>query len=400
MISTGSALALLLKLTKKQNKEFVSIEQCSNRVLATNLVASNNQPPFESSAMDGYAINIVDKVEGRILKVIGETAAGQNFDRLVLIGEAVRIFTGAPLPKGTQCVVIQENVLVKDNNIILSKVMETNDFVRKKASDFPGGYAIKAPIHIKPPIVSLIAAMNFDKVKVYQKPKVAIITTGSELVSPGKRIPPNKIVSSNSYGLAAMLQSFGASSQIFPIVKDSIKEIKQSIELANDFDLILTTGGASVGDYDLVLQSAAVQKIKVAFHGVAMKPGKPLLAGTINNKLLIGLPGNPVSALICCRIMVKPVIDKMLGLEHVNKNLKLLAKSGTNLKKNGEREHYLRAVLTQESGSYIVHPVFRQDSSLLTELFRSNCLIKRIPFAPAVEINQPIEVFSFFTQFD
>lgn len=400
MISTNSALSLLLELTSEQNKETVAIEHSSNRVLANNIIASHNQPPFESSAMDGYAINLKDKVEGRILKVIGETAAGQNFDDLVQLGEAVRIFTGAPLPHGTNCIVIQEDVLIKNDTIILNKLMEKSHFVRKKASDFSIGYTIEAPIRIKPSIVSLIAAMNYDKILVFCKPTVAIIATGSELVSPGKKMPPNKIVSSNSYGLAAMLESFGAAPQIFPIVNDNINEIKRSIEIANNFDLILTTGGASVGDYDLVLEAAKAQKMKLAFHGVAMKPGKPLLAGTINNKIIIGLPGNPVSALVCCHIMIKPVIEKMLGLELLNKGSNLSVKLGAKLSRNGKREHYLRAKLKQEHGSYIVYPALRQDSSLLTELSESNCLIKRIPLAPSVDAGQTIDIHSFFPEID
>ena len=400
MISVSSALKNLLKLTKRQRSESVLIEHCYDRILAKDLVASYNQPPFRSSAMDGYAINLNDKIVGRILKVVGESAAGQSFDLIVRSEEAVRIFTGAPLPDGTNCIVIQEDVSVKNNHIILKDGMEQSHFVREKGSDFSSGYTIDAPVRIKPTIVSLIAAMNFDTVEVYRKPKVAIIATGSELVIPGKKIPPNKIVSSNSYGIAAMLTSYGASPQIFTIANDNIEEICKSLKLTTNFDLILTIGGASVGDYDLIRRSAEDQRIKLAFHGVAMKPGKPLLAGTINNKLLIGLPGNPVSALLCCQVMVKPVIEKMLGLKLDNTNLKISAKLGTNLNKNGEREHFLRSVLIEKNGNYIVFPVPRQDSSLITELSKSNSLIRRPPFAPAIDAGQIIEIHSFFTEFD
>jgi len=212
-------------------------------------------------------------------------------------------------------------------------------------------------------------------------------------------VPPNKIVSSNTYGLAAMLESFGATPHIFPIAKDSIKDISQAIESAKKFDLTLTIGGASVGDYDLVIKSVEVHKIKLAFHGVAMKPGKPLFAGTINERLIIGLPGNPVSALVCCQIMVKPVIQKMLGLRVTFPSLKIFAQLGTALSANGKREHYLRATLRQESGLNIVDPIQNQDSSLLTQLRNSNSLIKRVPFAPEAAAGEIVEVLPFFTEF-
>ena len=400
MISKSSALTHLLELSKVQNTELVSIEECSNRVLANNLVASHNQPPFCCSAMDGYALNINDKVARRVLKVVGESAAGKNYDREVKSGEAIRILTGAPLPLGTSCVVAQEDVTAKrKNNIILNESIRKDQFVRKEGLDFLQGFVIKAPFLIKPSIVSLIASMNYDKVQVYAKPKIAIIATGSELVTPGTKIPPNKIVSSNSYGLAAMLRSFGASPHIFPVVKDNIKDIEKSLKIAQKFDLILTVGGASVGDYDLIIRSAEAQKLNLAFHGVAMRPGKPLLAGTINNKLLIGLPGNPVSALVCCQIMVKPVIEKMLGLELAPPSLKIFAKLGTKLNPNGNREHYIRAILRQERDSYVVNPVLNQDSSLLTELAKSNALIKRAPLASSLDAGQVIEVLPFSTEF-
>ena len=399
MISTRLALTHLLELSRVQNTEVIPIEECCNRVLANSLVASHSQPPFDCSAMDGYALNNNDKVAGRVLKVVGESAAGTKYDGRVKLGEAVRIFTGAAMPKSTNCVVIQEDVSFENNNIILNDKIETSHFVRKEGLDFSQGYKIEAPHQIKPSIVSLIAAMNFNKVQVYRKPTVAVIATGSELVFPGKKLPSDKIVSSNSYGLAAMLESFGASPQIFPIVRDNIRDIIKATNIAKNFDLIVTIGGASVGDYDLVIKSAEAQKIKLAFHGVAMKPGKPLLAGTIDNKLIIGLPGNPVSALVCCQIMIKPVIEKMLGLKTDNTSLKLFAKLGTKLNKNGKREHYLRAALKQERGSFIVDPILNQDSSLLTELAKSNVLIKRIPFASPVDAGQVIEIIPFFTEF-
>ncbi len=399
MISTHEALTILLQLTRQNNKEKIYIEKSADRILSDDLIAKYNQPPLPTSAMDGYAIKKHDKVSGSKLSVIGECAAGNNFEGSVKDGEAVRIFTGAPLPIGTDCIVIQENVVVIKDQIIIKQNFEHNNFVRGTGFDFRKGFTIKAPIKINPAVVSLVAAMNYNKVSVFKKPKVAIIVTGNELVEPGNKIPANKIVSSNSYGLLAMLKSFGAKAKMFPITEDNPFTIQKRIKKAKNFDLILTVGGVSVGDYDLVEDAASKLGFKLAFHSVAMKPGKPLLAGTINDKILIGLPGNPVSALISCYVMVKPVIEKMLGFGTNNTELTIYAKLGSKLKKNGKREHFQRAVLKNENNEFVVYPLQRQDSSLLSELRKSNSLIKRLPYAPALTTGQKVKVLTFYSEF-
>ena len=398
MISTSLALQKLLKLAKEKDKESICIQDCSDRVLATSLVANHDQPPFCASAMDGYAIKKQSKVNGAKFKIVGQSAAGDNYKGKIKLNEAVRIFTGAPVPEGADCVIIQEDVYLKNEYLIVNQNRK-NNFVREKGSDFSKGYTLKAPVKILPAMVSLIASMNYNSVSVYQKPSVAIITTGNELVEPGGNMPPNKIIASNSYGLAAMLKSFGADPKIFPIVSDNMKAIKQKLELASKFDLILTIGGVSVGKYDLVLQSAESSGLKLAFHKVAMKPGKPLLAGQINKSILIGLPGNPISSLLTCYTMVKPVIEKMLGLNESDKKLRLFAQLGANLEKNGKREHFQRAILKCENENLVVYPMQKHDSSLITEFNRSNSIIKRAPDAPAKVPGQTVEVIPFYAKF-
>ena len=400
MISTKTALDRMLKRTKKRNKQSIPINECYNRVLATDALAKHSQPPFDTAAMDGFAIKKRNKIAGTKLTVIGQCAAGENFNGLVKINQAVRIFTGAPLPKGADCIVIQEDVFIKADTIIINQTSETSDFIRKSGSDFSKGYTVKAPARINPVMVSLLAAMNYDKVEVYQTPSVAIISIGDELVEPGNIIPKNKIVASNSYGLAAMLTSFGAAPKVFAISPDTIPSIKEKISEAKSFDLILTIGGASVGAFDLVLESAKSVGLKVVFQSVAMKPGKPLLAGIIENTLMVGLPGNPISSLICCYVMVKPIIEKMLGLAKKNDQLNIIAKLGSDLEANGKREHFLRAILKNDNGSFVVYPQKRQDSSLITELSQSNALIKRAPNAPALPIGQAIEILPFYTDYN
>ena len=399
MISTSLALHKLLKLAKKKAEESICIQDCCDRVLAKSLVANHDQPPFCTSAMDGYAVKKQSKIHGAKLKIVGVSSAGENYKGTIKINEAVRIFTGAPLPEGADCVIIQEDVYLKNEHVIVNQNREKNNFIREKGSDFSRGFVLKAPVKILPAMVSLIASMNHNSVSVYQKPSVALIATGNELVEPGGNMPPNKIIASNSYGLAAMLKSFGANPEIFPIVSDNLEAIKQKLELASKFDLILTIGGVSVGEYDLVLQSAESLGLKLAFQKVAMKPGKPLLAGQINESILISLPGNPISALLTCYIMVKPVIEKMLGLNVADKKVRLFAQLGAHLEKNGKREHFQRAILKCENGDLVVYPMQRHDSSLITELNRSNSIIKRAPDAPAKVPGQTVEVIPFYAKF-
>lgn len=396
MISTAQAINHLLKLSKKTTFELIKIEDSLNRVLAKNLKSKCTHPPFNSSAMDGYALNLKEKILGKKFLVVGESAAGSEYPGIVKLGETVRIFTGAPLPQGTNCVVIQEDVSLNGQIITIEGPLENNNFVRNIGSDFNIDDIVQSPIRITPPIISLLAAMNYLKIPVRKKPRVAIIATGDELVLPGRKIPRNKIISSNSYGLAAMLESFGAFPSILPIARDNIQDIQRCLTTAMDYDLILTIGGASIGDYDLILSSGIKMGLKTKFHSVAMKPGKPLMAGKLNQTPLIALPGNPVSAMICCFIMVKPVIEKMLHLDSGETNCMLFAELETGLKKNGPREHYLRAILSNQKQGLTVKPLERQDSSLITELSKANALIVHQPLATALKTGQLVDVIPFF----
>ncbi|PQM62703.1 MAG: molybdopterin molybdenumtransferase MoeA [Rhodobacteraceae bacterium] len=399
MISTEEALKKLLRLVKKKSKHRVPIEDCADRILANDLVAKHSQPPFSASSMDGYALKSKNKNPGTILRIVGECAAGKSFNGILKNNEAVKIFTGAPLPQGADCVVIKEDVTVQNNFVKINETIEFSNFIREKGIDFRKGYILKAPTKIRPATASLIAAMNYNEISVYEKPSVAIIPTGHELVKPGTKLPPNKIIASNSYGIAAMLKSFGAEPHLFPITDDDVPSIQGKINEASNCDLILTIGGASVGDHDLIVKSAKLIGLKLAFHSIAMRPGKPLLAGIINKKILVGLPGNPISSLLCCYLMVKPVIEKMLGLGSTTNKLRIYARLGNQLKKNGMRDHFIRAVLKNEDGSFIVYPLKQQDSSLITTLNNANALIPRKALAPAVQVGDSVEVFPFYTEF-
>ena len=395
MLETQEAISRLLNLVDVMNSENISITKCNNRVLAQNLVAKLNHPPFNSSAMDGYAINNKDKVAGKKLKVIGESAAGKGFDGFVKRNQAVQIFTGAPIPKGTNNIIINEDVKVEFNQIIIKETFEKPDYIRPKGLDFKKGTSLLSPLLLKPSHLSLLAAMNFSAVPVFSKPKVALLATGNELITPGKKPGLDQIVSSNSYGLSAMLESFGALPKIFPIVPDDVSSIQNSLKLADCYDLIITIGGASVGKYDLIKRVAFSDNQGLDFYKIAMRPGKPFFAGKINGVPIVGLPGNPVSSLICCFILVKPMIKKMLGLKNFSEP-RVTAKLKKSLSKNSNREHFMRAKLTIENNEYFVEGLANQDSSLITELAKSDCLIVRPINSKRIPKGEKVKVIKFF----
>ncbi|MEL7107590.1 MAG: gephyrin-like molybdotransferase Glp [Pseudomonadota bacterium] len=372
MISVEEALAHLFALADPLDTELVNLHLASGRVLAQDVSARRNQPPFAASAMDGYAVQNADATPGATLIVIGEAAAGHGFPGGAKKGQAVRIFTGAPLPKGTDRVVIQEDVVRGDNSITLLEHLDEKSHVRAAGADFQIGDQITAPRLLSPSDVALLAAMNIAQVPVTRKPVVAIIATGDELVQPGEDPGPDQIIASNSYGLAALLEQNGAHPRLLPIARDNAPSLRLAFDLAQDADLIITIGGASVGDHDLVGDIAQEQGMERAFYKIAMRPGKPLMAGRMANATMIGLPGNPVSAMVCGHIFVLPVIRKMLGLGAApapRQTATLAAPIGP----NGPREHYMRA----HHGPEGVTVFDRQDSSLLTVLADANCLAIR-----------------------
>lgn len=378
MINKNEAIARLLKVAKTGKTELIGIKDCLNRVLAKDLFAKTDNPPFDASAMDGYAIQINDNQIGRKLKVVGEVAAGSKSNKKVTAGEAVRIFTGAQLPKGADWIIIQEDVKIEGSFIKLGSKIEKTNFIRKRGSDFSIKDKLPKSTLLTPQILSLIAAMNHKKIPVYVKPTVAVISSGNELSEPGKKLKVNQVVASNNYGLSAMLESFGASPEIFPLVPDDINSICKTLNEALSFDLVVTVGGASVGKYDLIRAAGKKLGLKVLFNSIAMRPGKPLMGGQIKETPLIALPGNPVSALICCEVVVQQVIRKMIGLKETYEK-KYFAILQRPLSKNGVREHYMRATTKYKSGQIIIKAHDRQDSHLLRNLADSNALLIRPP---------------------
>ena len=373
MISVAQALDRLFALVTPLPSEAVPLTDAAGRVLARSVSARRNQPPFAASAMDGYAIR-ADFTPGSTLTVIGESAAGRGFAGSVRPGQTVRIFTGAPLPDGADIVVIQEDVTRSSGEITFRPDVGAPNIhaanIRPMGADFKTGDSLDAPRILSPSDIALLAAMNIGTVPVTRRPVVAIIATGDELVQPGEDPGPDQIIASNSYGLQALLRGLGAEARLLPIARDTLESLAFCLKLAQGADLILTIGGASVGDHDLVGQAAGLAGMEQAFYKVAMRPGKPLMAGRLGVAVMIGLPGNPVSAMVCGHVFVAPVIRAMLGLPAcaTPRQTAVLAAA---LPANGSREHYLRARHTPDG----VTAFDKQDSSLLTVLSAADCLI-------------------------
>ncbi|TNF62788.1 MAG: molybdopterin molybdenumtransferase MoeA [Rhodobacteraceae bacterium] len=377
MISVAAALESLLALVSPLPSEEVALDEACGRVLAQSLRAGRDQPPFAASSMDGYALKAVEAELHTQFKIIGEAAAGHGFSGKVGAGQAVRIFTGAPVPEGADFVVIQEDVTRQGDLITIAHDPGDTPNIRPRGADFAEGTVLPAPRRLGSRDIALLAAMNHAVVPVTRRPEVAIISTGDELVLPGETPAPDQIIASNSFGLKAMLREMGCIARLLPIARDTRASLQSAFRLAQGADLILTIGGASVGDHDLVAGVAADLGMEQAFYKVAMRPGKPLMAGRMGAAAMIGLPGNPVSAMVCGHVFVAPVVARMQGLDPGAPRLRR-ATLAEALTQNGPRQHYMRAVV--EDGR--VTAFDRQDSSLLTILAQSNALLVRPPHDP------------------
>ena len=376
LISIEEALARLFALCPVLAAETVDLRAAAGRVLAAPVLARLTQPPFAASAMDGYAIREGDHRAGAVLTVVGEAAAGRGFGGAVTDGNAVRIFTGAPVPEGAERVVLQEDVTREGARITLGNRLESGANIRPAGQDFRAGDRIEAPRRLRPADLGLIAAMNQPQVQVARRPVVALIATGDELVMPGEVPGPDQIVASNSFALAAMAEAEGAEVRLLPIARDSEESLRNLLTLAADADLIVTIGGASVGDHDLVGKVAGDMGLERAFWKIAMRPGKPLMAGRIAGSVLLGLPGNPVSSIVCGHLFMLPMLRAMQGLPQ-GPAPRATARLAEDLPANGPREHYMRATLDRTAAMPVIRPFDRQDSALLSILTRADALLVR-----------------------
>jgi molybdopterin molybdotransferase len=392
----ADALAAILGGSEPLDEEMTTLDSAHLRTLSRDVAARRTQPPQAMSAMDGYAVRAADarQVNAR-LKVIGEVAAGRPFDRALGEGEAARIFTGGVIPYGADAVVIQEDTVAEGNTVTVTEAAIAGRHIRPAGVDFrQGDVLLKAGNRLTDRDLSLAASMNYPELPVRRQPRVALLATGDELVMPGNEPGPGQIVYSNGYALRALMRSEGAETIDLGVAADTMASTTAGIRAARDAkaDILVTTGGASVGDHDLVKKALDAEDVAMAFWKIAMRPGKPMMHGRLGAMRVIGVPGNPVSSYVCTFLFVVPLIRALLGntrLHHRRESALL----GRDLGPNDVREDYLRAVIeARADGTLVANPVDKQDSSLLANLSRSQGLVIRAPFAPAARAGSTCEI--------
>ena len=394
LLPVVEALQKIISSAPTMPVEEVEIGNAAGRILAEPLVAKLTQPPFDASSMDGYAVCTSDLATvPTTLDVVGQSAAGHSYTGVMEKGQAVRIFTGAPLPQGADAVVIQEDTERTGDGVRIGVSAAVGENIRPKGFDFEAGAALlPAGSKLGPRTLALAAAMGYGRVPVSRRPVVALLATGDELVLPGENPGPDQIVASNPLGVAALVEQAGGIAQDLGIAGDTRDELEAHIARAEGADILVTIGGASVGDHDLVGPVLKSRGVTLEFWRIAMRPGKPLMFGKLGKQCVIGLPGNPVSALVCSRVFLLPLIWKMLGYGP-DQGQALTANLAVALPANGPRQHYMRAKLGYgPDGVATITPVRSQDSSLLAPLSEADCLLVREANAPEMRPGEPAQV--------
>jgi molybdopterin molybdotransferase len=397
LLPVDEAKARLSALTRPITQiEMVPLIEAAGRVLARPVAAHLTQPPFNASAMDGYAIRAADTPEiGSELTVIGTASAGHAFDGEIGPGEAVRIFTGAPVPEGADTILIQEDAeKLDDNRIRTTFAVTPGRHIRPRGQDFAQGETVlSAGTQLDFSTLTLAAATNNARLPVYRKPVVAVLATGDELVQPGSVLGPAQIVASNTFGVAALARDNGAEVLDLGIVPDDKAQIEKAVSMARlaGADVLVTIGGASVGDHDLVQGVLKSVGMELDFWRIAMRPGKPLMVGSLGDMQVLGLPGNPVASLVCSLLFLEPTLRKLAHLPERNREAE--AVTAKTLAANDLRQDFLRAKLSRdESGRLMADAYGKQDSSMMKILAQSDCLVIRPPHAPELPEGSPCPV--------
>lgn len=394
MLSVAEALVIVTKGVALVSTEQVPLPAALGRVLAEDVAARLSHPPADVSAMDGYAVRAEDVAGVPVtLTQIGESAAGGGFDGAISAGETVRIFTGAPLPGGADTIIIQEVTEADGGSVIVKESAPKGDYVRAAGQDFKAGEVLLiAGRVLTSRDLGLAAAMNVPWLTVRRRPRIAYTATGDEVVMPGDPLGPDQIISSNSVAMGAYIQALGGQPINLGIARDTEDSLRQIIAGAKGCDLLITMGGASVGDYDFVRKVLDQAGMDLGFYRVAMRPGKPLIFGRLGDIPVLGLPGNPVSAGVTSVIFLKPAIDVMLGIPKDNAPAPT-ALLGRALDKNDRRQDYLRAKLSRDQdGNLVATPFERQDSGMMARLAAADCLVVRPPQAPAAKAGERVEI--------
>jgi len=383
MISVDEAVARITRGFATLPSEAVPVAEAAGRVLAEDAVAKLDQPPAPMSAMDGYAVRCVDARLGAELSVIGDAPAGRPFAGTVGAGQAVRIFTGGVVPDGADAVVLQEDTDVKGARVVIKEAPRPDENVRRRALDFRAGEILLTSGHrLSPRDVALLAAADLPQIPVTRKPRVAIVATGDELSRPGEPRKEGGIVASSTYALQAMVRNWGGAAFDLGILPDRPEAFAGLPAATKDADLIVTQGGASVGDHDLVQSALKPHGFSLDFWRIAMRPGKPLIFGHLRDTPFIGLPGNPVSAMVCAVLFIQPAIAAMLGMAYEPPIAR--ARLTSPLKANGRRQDYVRARVTRRGGVLTAEPFTLQDSSMQKVFAEADGLIiRRVDVPPA-----------------
>ena len=392
LMSVADALQRVLAEASALPSENVPLNDALGRVLTQDVAALRTQPPDAVSAMDGYALRADDIAKAPVqLKIIGEVAAGHPFDGEVGAGQTARIFTGGVMPKGSDTVAIQEHATRDGDKVTIQKTTAKGRNVRGRGIDFTEGQVLlRQGRRLTGRDLMLAAALNHPGLSVHRRPKVAVFATGDELVAPGSTPKPGEIVYSNGFALLAMARSEGAYVLDLGIARDKVEAIAATVRRARDWgaDILVTSGGASVGEHDLVQKALASEGLDLSFWRVALRPGRPMMHGRLGAMQVLGLPGNPVSSYVCGFLFLVPLIRTLCGRADVQPAQEK-AVLGRDLPANDERADYLRATLAAGPEVPIATPVASQDSSLLANLAIADCLLIRAPFAPAAPAGSP-----------
>jgi molybdopterin molybdotransferase len=392
MISVEEARAQVLAGLQVTGTETVSLPAAHGRVLAVPVMARLSQPPADVSAMDGYAVRAADAEQGAVLSVIGEAPAGHPFAGSIGPGQAVRLFTGSVVPPGADSILLQEDATAAGATVTVNESCVAQKHIRRAGQDFGAGAAlIPAGRRLTARDIGLAAAGNHPWLQVYRRPRIAILATGDEISLPGEAIGPGGIVSSNAHMLAAFIAAAGGEPVVLPIAGDDIAAIAAGADAARGADLLVTTGGASVGVYDLVQPGLKQRGLAVDFWKIAMRPGKPLMFGRLESLPLLGLPGNPVSAYVCAVLFLGPAIARMSGLPGGAPATER-ARLTMAMKANDHREDYVRARLERGDHGWRATPFPVQDSGMLSTLARAEALIRRPPHQEALDAGAEVEI--------
>jgi len=392
MISVSEAFSILSKYVAVTGTEIAALQEAVGRRLSEDIAAQLSLPPHDASAMDGYAVRLQDVRDiGAELNVIGEVPAGHSFEGIVGAGEAVRIFTGSPVPKGADHIVIQENVTRNGSSIRVMTASETAKHIRRAGIDFTkGDVMLEAGQFLDEANIAIAAASNHAELPVFKRPQISILAAGDELVAVGTAHQSGDIVNSNNSALSALVNLWGGAVHMTDLTKDNPDAIRDMFKRASKADIIVPVGGASVGDHDHMRRVFNDLGGEMIFEKIAVKPGKPTWFGVLDGTPVLGLPGNPASAIVCAHLFLKPLMSgKSAGV--------VQAFASEDLSSNGPRETYLRARLWAENGTLHVKPFPRQDSSLLTPFQTANVLIRREPHADEVKVGEILDVIELGT---